>query len=81
MEEATKGYEELEKEVVKNAEGMGPFRFGGLSLTQYQMISNRVTMLNEQMEKYRARMVEANEMLKKLSREAEESKADPEWLK
>jgi hypothetical protein len=32
------------------------------------------------MAKYHAQMVEANEMLEKLSKEAQESKADPAWL-
>jgi hypothetical protein len=31
--------------------------------------------------KYETQIAEANEMLRKLSKEAEESKANPDWLK
>jgi len=59
---------------------LGPSRWGGLSLTQYQFISLRQNGLNDQMARYQAQIVEANEMLGKLSREAIETKADPAWL-
>ncbi len=31
--------------------------------------------------RYEAQVAEAEEMLKKISKEAEEAKADPEWLR
>jgi hypothetical protein len=37
--------------------------------------------LKEEVKKYEAQIVEANEMLRKLSKEAEEAKANPDWLK
>jgi len=37
--------------------------------------------LNEEKNKYDAQIAEANDMLRKLSKEAEESGADPDWLK
>jgi uncharacterized protein YfcZ (UPF0381/DUF406 family) len=80
LKEATENYGKTQEEYLKQGEALGPFRWGGLSLTQYQMISSRLNTLNDQMAKYRAQTVEANEMLKKLSKEARETKADPAWL-
>jgi hypothetical protein len=38
-------------------------------------------VLSPKMAKYRFQISEATEMLKKLLKEAEESKADPDWVK
>lgn len=38
LKEAIEKYEEARDSFVKQAEGLGPFMFGRLSLTQYQMI-------------------------------------------
>jgi len=80
LKEATENYERVREEYMKQAEGLGPYTFGKMSLTQYQMLSSRLNILNNDMEKYHAQMVEANEMLEKLSKEAKETKADPAWL-
>jgi hypothetical protein len=81
LEDAVRNYEKSYEVYSKNVEILGPLRFGGLSLTQYQMISLKLSTLNDQMTKYQAQIVEAKEMLEKLSREAKEAKADPAWLK
>jgi chromosome segregation ATPase len=78
--EATENYGKAQEEFVKQGERLGPFRFGRLSLTQYQMISSRLNVLNDQMGKYQAQIAEAREMSEKLSKEAKETKADPAWL-
>lgn len=80
LKEATENYERVREEYMKQAEGLGPYNFGKMSLTQYQMLSSRLDILNSDMAKYRAQMIEANEMLEKLSKEAKETKADPAWL-
>jgi DNA repair exonuclease SbcCD ATPase subunit len=80
LKEATKNYERVREEFIKQGGELGPFRWGRLSLTQYQFISLRLNDLNVQMAKYQAQIVEANEMLGKLSKEAIEVKADPTWL-
>jgi len=80
LKEASKNYERVREEFIKQGGELGPFRWGGLSLTQYQFISLRLNGLNDQMAKYQAQIAEANEMLGKLSREAVEAKADPAWL-
>jgi hypothetical protein len=72
-----KAYEKYSKEV----EALGPSRFRRLSLTQYQMISCRLEILNSEMARYQLQITEANEMLRRLLKEAEESRANPEWVK
>jgi uncharacterized protein YfcZ (UPF0381/DUF406 family) len=81
LEDAVRNYEKSYEDYSKNVEKLSPVRFGGVSLTQYQMISLRLNNLNDQMTKYQAQIAEAKEMLEKLSREAKEAKADPAWLK
>ena len=80
LKEATQNYEKVCDASVKQLEGLGPFRWGGLSLTQYQMISSRLTELYDRMAKYQTEISEAKSMLAKLSEEAKETKADPAWL-
>jgi len=80
LKEATENYERVREEYIKQAQGLGPYNFGKLSLTQYQMLSSKLGVLNSEMTKYQAQMTEAKEMLQKLSKEAEEAKADPTWL-
>lgn len=80
MKEAEQNYEQASDAFVKQLESLGPFRWGGLSLTQYQMISSRLTLLRGEMSQYQAQISEAKVMLAKLSEEARKTKADPAWL-
>ncbi len=80
LKEATENYEEAFDAFVEQLEELGPFRWGGLSLTQYQMISSRLTVLNGRMGQDQTQISEAKGKLAKLSGEAKESKADPAWL-
>jgi len=80
LKEAKQNYEEASEAFVKQLEKLGPFRWGGLSLTQYQMISSRLTVLGGQMEQYQTQIFEGKGMLARLSEEAKEAKADPAWL-
>jgi hypothetical protein len=81
LEDAVQNYKRSYEEYSKNVEKLGPHRFGGLSLTQYQLNSCRLETLDNEMVKYQAQISEANEMLNKLIKEAKESKANPNWLK
>ena len=81
VKEAVENYEKIYEEYSKMAEKLGPSTFGGLSLTQFQMIAVRLELLKGEMTKYRLQINEANETLKKLLVEAEESKVHPYWLK
>jgi predicted nucleic acid-binding Zn-ribbon protein len=80
LEEATQNYEKAHEELIKQGEGLGTFRFGRLSLTQYQMVSHRLEIINKEMETYQGQIAEAKEMLSKLSQEAQETNANPAWL-
>ena len=80
LEEATENYEDVRKQYMEQAEGLSPYNFGKMSLTQYQMLSARLQIFNAEMEKYQGQIAKANEMLSKLSQEAKETKADPTWL-
>jgi uncharacterized phage infection (PIP) family protein YhgE len=52
-----------------------------MSPTQHSMSTSELRSLKDEKTKYQAQIDEANEMLKKLSKEAEEAKANPDWLK
>jgi hypothetical protein len=69
LKEAVENYEKVYKEYSKEAEKLGPSRFGGLSLTQYQMTSLRLEILKDEMAKYWLQINEATETLKKLLQE------------
>jgi hypothetical protein len=45
------------------------------------MLSCGLEILSNEMAKHQARMTEINEIMKKLTKEAEESKANPDWLR
>lgn len=78
LNEATENYEnQRNKFMGKTTEFSG--RFG--SRTQYKMNVRELNRINAEMNKYESQVVEAKEMLEKLSKEAEESKANPDWLK
>lgn len=79
LREATKNYDDTHKELMEQIEILGQSRFA--SLTQYQMIAGRVSALNTQLAEQQVRIAQAKEMLEKLSKEAEEAKANPDWLK
>ncbi len=81
LKEAEQSYEEASDAIVKQLERLGPFRWGGLSLTQYQMISSRLTVLYGRTAEYQTQISEAKGMLARLSKEARETNADLAWLK
>ncbi len=80
LKEATENYENVHKQYMEQSQGLSPYNFGKMSLTQYQMLSARLQILNAEMEKYQGQIAKANEMLSKLSQEAKETKTDPTWL-
>lgn len=80
LKEAVENYEKAYKAYSKEIDTLGSSRFGELSLTQYQMISTRLSVLKGEMERYEAQITEVNEGLRKLVKEAEESKANLDWV-
>jgi hypothetical protein len=78
LKEATEKYEAAEKRYTEKSDELSRRRFG--SPTQYKMNIIELDKIREEKEKYQAQISEANEMLGKLSKEAQETKADPAWL-
>ena len=78
LKEATANHESANKMVIEKAEGMSRKNW---SPTQYKMNMVELEKLKEERSKYQAQIDEANEELKKLAKQAEDAKADPEWLK
>ena len=78
LKEATEKYEAAQKSYTEKSDELSRRRFG--SPTQYKSNIIELDKLREEREKYQAQIAEANEMLEKLSKEAQESKADPAWL-
>jgi hypothetical protein len=78
LKEATENYESTNRKMNERLEDQS-----GKLLTPTQWNMNRVEnrQLVEDKSKYEAQMKEANEMLAKITKEAEEAKADPQWLK
>jgi predicted ribosome quality control (RQC) complex YloA/Tae2 family protein len=76
LKEATENLERVSKEFADKTVEMG--RKGLVSRARHQTEANKY---NEEKKKYEAQITEAKEMLEKFSKEAEESKANPDWLK
>src|SRR4030042_2556953 len=75
LKEATENLEKAQKKFADKTVEMG--RKGLVSRARHQTEADKY---DEEKKKYEAQIAEANEMLEKLSKEAEESKADPAWL-
>jgi hypothetical protein len=56
-------------------------RFGAWSKTQYKLNIIELDRLKGEMIKYADQIAEAKEALEKISKEAKEEKANPDWLK
>jgi hypothetical protein len=80
LKEATEKYEEAQKNFTKKSEQLSQTKFFGRSRSQTKWDAMELNRLDEEKKKYEAQMAEANEMLEKLRKEAEETKADPAWL-
>ena len=79
LEEATVNYCGAQDEFMRIAEELSQMRFG--SPTQYKMKIARLDDTKFEMQKYQAQMTEAKEALEKISKEAKEAGANPDWLK
>ncbi len=76
LKEATENLESARKRFAEKTVEMG--RKGLVSRSRYQTEAERY---DRERKKYEAQISEAQNMLEKLSKEAEEAKANPEWLK
>ena len=75
LKEATENLQKVEDKFAEDTGRIG--QSGYVSRARYQDKANK---FEEEKKKYKAQIAEANQMLEKLSKEAEESKADPAWL-
>jgi hypothetical protein len=76
LKEANENLEEARKKFTEKTEELSQKNLG--SRARYKVESDK---FKEEKAKYEAQIAEANEMLRKLSKEAAESKANPDWLK
>lgn len=78
LKEATENYETTNKKIVEKSETISRKYW---SPTQYKMNMLELDRLKEERVKYQAKIDEANEMLKRLAKESEDAKANPDWVK
>lgn len=78
LKEATTNLENVNKQIVEKSETISRKNW---SPTQYKMNMVGLERLKEQRSKYQAKIEEAKEELKKITKEATDAKANPEWLK
>jgi hypothetical protein len=79
LKTAETNYERVHERFMQKAEELSMRRFG--SRTQYKTNIVQLDGLKEEMLKYADQIGDAKEALEKISKEAREAKANPEWLK
>ena len=79
IKEATSNYESAQKKFIEKEGELSRIKFG--SKSRHRIIIREMDQLKEEMTRYEAQIAEADEMLEKLSREAKETKANPNWLR
>ena len=79
LKTAEANYEKTHQKFMEKAMELSARRFG--SRTQYKMNIIELDALKDEMVKYADQIGEAKEALEKISKEAREAKANPDWLK
>ena len=79
LEEARANYARAQAKYEEKSAELIARKYG--SPTQYKSSIIELDRLKEEMDKYQADISEADEMLSKIFKEAEEAKANPDWLK
>lgn len=79
LKEATGNHEKVQQKFLAKAEELSTGTYW--SRSQYQIVAVELDRLKTEMGKYETQMMEAKEKLEKFEKEAEESKADPNWLR
>ena len=79
LREATENHERVQQKFLTRAEELSTRTYW--SRSQYQIVAVELDRLKAEMGKYETQIMEAKEHLEKLEKEAEESKADPNWLR
>jgi hypothetical protein len=78
LKEATENYERVNTKFMESAEALSQRRYG--SRTQIKMNIIELDRLNMERLAFEAQIEEAKEKLARISSEAQESGADPEWI-
>jgi hypothetical protein len=78
LKEATENYERVHKKFMESAEELSQRRYG--SRTQIKMNIIELDRLKVERMEYEVQIEEAKEILAKISNEAKESGANPEWI-
>lgn len=81
LKEATENYEKAQKNFTKKSEEMSQTNFYGRSRSQTKWDVMELNRLNAEKKKHEVQMNEAREAMEKISKEAKETKANPDWLK
>ena len=81
LKTAEANYERAHDKFIGKAMEFSQKRFGSWSKTQYKMNIIELDRLKEEMVKYADQIAEAREAMEKISKEAKETKANPDWLK
>jgi hypothetical protein len=77
LKDATANLEAVNNKIIEGTQNIiGKYS----SPTQYNMYTAELERLKGERAKYQAQVDEAKEMLKKLGKEAQDAKADPNWL-
>ena len=79
LKQATANYETASKKYTERLSELSGKE--QLSRTQHQMGITELHSLNEEKMTYKAQIEEANKMLEKIAKEANEEKVNPDWLK
>jgi hypothetical protein len=79
QEELNASYENAEKKFMEKSEDLSKRRYGNRHTIKAKIIE--LDRANKEALKYRAQIAENDEVLERISKDAEESKADPDWLK
>ena len=78
-EELDASYENAEKKFMEKAEDLSRRRYGNRHTIKAKIIE--LDRANKEVLDYQSQIAENEEVLERISKDAEESKADPEWLK
>jgi hypothetical protein len=79
QEELNASYENAETKFIEQSEGLSKRRFGNRHTIKAKIIE--LDESNKEVFKHQAQIAENEEELERISRDAEESMADPDWLK
>ena len=81
LKTAEANYERAHEKFMEKAMEFNRSRFGAWSKTQYKLNIMELDRLKGEMIKYADQIAEAREAMEKISKEAKETRANPDWVK